>query len=249
MKATYYMVFILCAGIGILGSCSKPELSITGDRTDMTDANPEVNLTIQADIKGKLFAIKKGVLEIYKNNVLWGVKEDILESKTFKRKVNLSESGGNDFTIKAVLTAGRKADKEVTAEKIISAVGDGNNTFGSAETVFDRTTKIGYITYPFDVDYYVINCTLPGGTIEKRLDVTIENVPTVNGINYDLLLYNEQRELVSESHSPMYENDSVSYLISLASNNQGNYYMKVYPETGYSADRSYRLNLRYDTTP
>ncbi len=229
-------IFVLCVGICVLSGCSKPEIKISSDRVNVSEVNPEANLTIQADINGKLFGIKKGELEIYKNNVVWGTREDVLASKTVKRKVTLAESDGNNIVIKAVLGVGKKSKKKTEESRTISIVGDGNNTLASADVINGGVTNYGYIAYPSDADYYKIYCPMPMVGGPSSIEITLFSIP--GNVNYDVQLLNTIGTVMNESTNPGSADENISRSLPV-----GNYYIKVYTASGCSITDTYALKV------
>lgn len=129
--------------------------------------------------------------------------------------------------------------KEVTAALVRNET-ESNNTYTSANTIYDNEDVYGLISSTTDVDWYKVQFSSNG-----KADFSLGNIPT--GCDYDIYLYDSDG--TTQLASSIYGGNT-NELVSQFSVTAGKwYYIRVIPYSGYNVSSSYLLRAKnYPTT-
>ncbi|SCY37197.1 M23 family metallopeptidase [Alkaliphilus peptidifermentans] len=148
----------------------------------------------------------------------------ILQSS--KGKTNLSYSTISFYT--------EVTDREINTLSSTRYESEPNDTFASANRIYDDENVYGYISSRSDVDYFKIKFTQAG-----KANFWLGSIPS--GCDYDLEVYDSSQNLLKGSYKGGNSDELISQ-ITIEPNKD--YYIKVYSYTGYDAADSYHLRAK-----
>ena len=109
-----------------------------------------------------------------------------------------------------------------------------NNSFSTANTIYDDFDVYGTIGYSGDVDWFKIQFVNPG-----KVNFWLGNIPA--GCNYDLELYSAGNQLLAASRNTGTNSELISEYTVIS---YTYYYLRVYSASGYNASSRYLLRAK-----
>lgn len=164
------------------------------------------------------------------------VMQDEVYAMTFYGEITTGENIGDPVyceLLKLRDNINARSDKELLATMSET---EPNNTFATANTIYDNYDVNGTISTVYDIDMYKIKFTNSG-----KADFWLGNISSGN--NLDLYVYNENQQLIASSKNPTNFPELISHEVVVGGKW---YYIKVVaPNESVNVPASYKVNVKF----